>query len=134
MKTRRFVVLLILVCLASAPAFAGNSLSIRLVHATAQQADARGLEDVVSVLKRSLPYGYFRLTSSTSMPLPADTSRSMDGYTVNCKGAQTALRITVTKGNRSLVNTTVSLRNGKPVILGGLPASEGKLILVFVAR
>jgi len=134
MKMRRFLALVALVCLACGSVFAGDSLSIRLVHATANQSDAGGLQDVVSVLKRSLPYDYFRLVSSTSMPLPADTSRSLDGYTVKCKGAQNALRITVTKGNRSLVNTSVSLRDGKPVILGGLPASEGKLILVFVAK
>jgi len=126
---------LLLVCLTAGASLAGSSLSIRLVHATNQkQGSTRGLGDVAHVLKRSLPYNHFRLVASRGTRLPAKGAVSLDGYSVHCEGPQNKLRITVSRGGRRLVNTSVSLRDGTPFVLGGLPSSQGKLILVFVAR
>ncbi|MBL7115377.1 MAG: hypothetical protein ISS35_06390 [Kiritimatiellae bacterium] len=114
---------------------AGQTLSVRLIHATQQQqASSSGLSDVAGVLQRSLPYNHFSLKGSTSMRLPAGETRSLGGYSVQCSGAQGQLKIQVRRGNKALINTTVALRDKTPLVLGGLPASTGKLLLVFVAR
>lgn len=135
MRIRAALLALLIACLTASSSFAGSALSIRLVHATnQQQGSTRGLDDVAHVLKQSLPYNHFRLAASRSMGLPANGAQSLDGYSVQCEGAQNSLKITVSRGGRRLVNTSVSLRDGKPFVLGGLPSSEGKLILVFVAR
>ena len=116
-------------------ASAGQSLSIRLVHATQQQqASTSGLSDVAGVLQRSLPYNHFSLKGSSSMRLPAGETRSLGGYSVQCSGAQGQLKIQVRRGNKVLINTTVALRDKTPLVLGGLSASTGKLLFVFVAR
>ena len=135
MKLRSIVVCCCLLLVAAAPCRAGRALSIRLVHAgNKQQGSSAGLTDVMHVL-RTLRYNHYRLVSSSSLRLPANNATtSLGGYGVRCSGPQNSLKITVTRGSRSLVNTTVSLRDGKPIILGGLPSQEGKLILVFVVR
>ncbi len=135
MRIRRALPVLLLVCLTASSSFAGSRLSIRLVHATNQrQGSTRGLEDVAHVLKRSLPFNHFRLVSSRGTGLPASGVQSLDGYAVQCQGPQNALKINVSRGGRRMVNTSVSLRDGTPFVLGGLPSRDGKLILVFVAR
>ena len=137
MTIRRVWPLAALLCLAAAtPCLAGRSLSVRLVHATNEgQGSAAGLEDVQHALKQSLPYTTFRLLSSASVPLPANNdAASLDSVTIRCSGSQESLTITVNQGGKQILNTTVNLRDGKPFILGGLPAKEGKKVLVFVAR
>ncbi len=135
MKLRYAIVCSCLLLAAAAPCEAGRSLSIRLVHASnKQKGNNAGLQDVIQVL-RTLRYNHYRLVASASLGLPpGNGAASLGGYTVRCSGPQKSLKITVSRGRRQLVNTTVSLRDGKPIILGGLPSQEGKLILVFVAR
>lgn len=135
MKLRRIIVFLCLLLTTAGYCQAGSSLSVRLVHASNKQpGNGAGLGDVIHVL-RTLRYKNYRLVSASSLRLPANNATtSLSGYSVRCSGPQSGLKITVSRGNRQLVNTTVSLRDGKPIILGGLPSGEGKLILVFVAR
>ena len=124
-----------LVAACALPAHAAKSLSIRLVHATQQpKASTRGLEDVAGVLTRSLPYNHFALEASGSLGLPAAGTASLGGYSVRCDGPQNRVTIQVRQGKKVLINTTVSLRDKTPLVLGGLSASKGKLLLVFVAR
>jgi hypothetical protein len=126
-----------LLCLSvvAAPALAGSSLSIRLVRASnSAQGNGAGLEDVISVLKKSLVYSSYTLAGSASTALPArNSSRRLGPYTVTCNGPQGALAISVRHGRRELLKTSVSLRDGKPLILGGFPDAGGKLVLVFIA-
>ncbi len=117
------------------PVLAAQSVSIRLVHATNQSAPSTsGVEDVASVLSRTFPFNHFRVLASASQRLPANGASSLDGYSVSCSGPQGALKITVRRGGRELVNTTVGLQDGKPLVLGELPCDSGRMFLVFVAR
>jgi hypothetical protein len=122
-------------CLLSASAVAG-SLSIRLVRASnTPGGNSAGLGDVIPVLKKSLVYSHYSLAGSTSMKLPAQNSvRQLGSYSVTCNGQQGNLAITVRHGRKQLLNTRVSLSSRKPLILGGFPAGNDKLVLVFVAR
>jgi hypothetical protein len=131
----RYAVLLV-VLLATNVAFGGGSLSMRLVEASnAGSGVDSHLRDVASALKGQLPFNSYRLLSSGGASLPAgNTKTSLSGYSVTCNGPQNALKITISHGKRTLVSTTASLRNGRPILLGGFPSNGGKLIIVFVAR
>ena len=122
-------------CLLSASAMAGN-LSVRLVKASnTPGGSSAGLGDVLPVLKKSLVYSHYALAGSTSLSLPAkQTSRQLGAYSVTCDGEQGNLAISVRHGRKQLLNTRVSLSSRRPLILGGFPAGDGKLVLVFVAR
>lgn len=126
----------LLVSISALSATAGGTLSVRLVKAANEGADnPSGLQDVIEVLKRSLPYTKYSLVAGTNLSLPADgAERRLGRYSVSCSGGQGALSINVRHGGRELLNTSVSLRDNKPLILGGFPDAGGKLVLVFVAR
>ncbi|MBT3191749.1 MAG: hypothetical protein HN341_04270 [Verrucomicrobia bacterium] len=123
------------VSLLSASAQAG-SLSVRLVRAShTAGGSSSGLGDVIPVFQKSLPYSHYSLAGSTSMTLPASkATRQLGGYSVTCSGSQNSLAITVKHGRKQLLNTSVRLSRGKPLILGGFPSGQDKLVLVFVAR
>jgi hypothetical protein len=121
--------------LLAAGAQAGG-LSVRLVEASnAPGNSSGGLDDVLPVLKRSLPYSNYRLAGSTSLHLPAkDESRQIGEYTVTCNGSQDSLSIKVTRGGQTMLTTQVNLHGGTPLVLGGFPSQNGKHVLVFAAH
>ena len=115
-------------CLASA-----GTMSVRLVHAT----DAEGgmdprLSDISGILG-SLRFESFSLLDSDTVRLPAEEVRirMAQGYTLTCNGTQGDLAIEMNHNGQSLLKTTATLRRGKPLILGGFPTREGKIILVL---
>jgi hypothetical protein len=126
---------LTILLLTAATSLAG-SLSMRLVEASNTGSGIeKSLGDVASALKAQLPFSSYKLIASGATTLPANGSRtSLGGYTVTCAGPQTSLTIQITKGRQQLANTTVNLRSGRPLLLGGFPSKSGKLIVVFIAR
>ena len=95
----------------------------------------QGIKDVIGILQQNLPYQQFALLSSAKLTLPADNTVSGLGpYSVSCSGRQKSLNIVVSKGRSVLLSTTVSLRDGKPLVLGGFPSANGKHVLVILAR
>jgi len=123
--------------LTASTAMAGGTLSIRLVEASnSGSGGAAGLGDVIDVLKSNVPgYSQFTLIASGSKSLPADGSSIVVGkYQIMCKGNQKELSIEVSSGHKHLLSVTASLRDGIPVIFGGLPSDKGKHVLVFVAQ
>lgn len=125
----------IMLLTATGIAEAGSQLSIRLIHASnSASGGSPAPSDIANVLKRSLPYKHFSLQGSTSISIPAGGSRTLKSYSITCKGEQSNMLITVKGGGRTLVNTKVTLKDGKPFIVGGLPSKGGKEILVFVAK
>ncbi|MFC1453435.1 hypothetical protein ACFLSJ_08850 [Verrucomicrobiota bacterium] len=126
----------VLLCLLSVPALAGGSVSIHLVRASNTGGDsAKGLEDIVSALKGSLVYTSYSLIGKAQVSLPArHVERAMDGYSVVCTGVAEELIISVRHGDRQLLTTTVALHEGKPLVLGGLPDGNARLVLVFTLR
>jgi hypothetical protein len=51
-----------------------------------------------------------------------------------CSGTKDQLAISVQQNGRPLLRTTAVLRDGKPLILGGLPSDNGVLMLMFESR
>lgn len=124
----------ILICLAASQCHAGSVLSIRLIEATNEaRGNAKGIEDVVGILGKSLAFRNYKLVASSSLRLPAKNATTvLGGYKVKCSGQAKGLAITVVQGKRQLLKTKVVLRRKKPVMLGGLPSKKGKRILVFM--
>ena len=115
---------------------AGSAVSVRLVEASnSPGGDGGGLEDVLEILQQNLPYKFYKLVEKADVSLPAqDTATNLGDLTVSCSGKQESLKIVVRRKNRVALNTTVNLKDKKPLILGGFPTAKGKLVLVFVAR
>ena len=126
-----------MLCLpALTPAFAGSALSVRLVEAHNESDQvAGGLDDVIGTLRKNLQYQGFALLSSKSMGLPADGTVGLSrGFKLRCKGAQSGLQVTLFKGKSTLLETTLNLRDGSPVVLGGFQSKRGRVLVVLVAR
>jgi hypothetical protein len=125
----------ILLLTMATPVMAG-SVSVRLVEASnTQGASSAALGDVVGILKNNLRYSRFTLLAAGSMRLPQGGTRALAGYVVTCKGSEKSLRITVKRGRGALINTTVQLARGRPLILGGFPSGGGKkIVFVFTAN
>jgi len=113
---------------------AGNALLIRLVRATGTPNVDPAVQDVVQAMSGSFAFKGFSLKAQTTIPLPAAQDAQLGEYTVGCKGAQDRLSIRVIRGKRPLLETVVSLVDGKPLVVGGFPAADGHHLLVFTAR
>ncbi len=112
-----------------------TKLSIRWVEAsnTVQDNDHK-LADVMAILTAQLPFTSYKLVDYKLIPLPAEYSTSLArGYQLKCHGQQSRLAVEVRHQNVDLLKTTVSLKDNKPLILGGFPTEDGKLILILVA-
>ena len=120
----------------ASPVQAGETLSIRLVeaHNEGEGMDA-GLSDVASTLTKNLSYKTFSLLASRRLGLPADGRAGLSGgYSVACRGEQANLHVTVFKRKEAVLDTTLNLRDGSPVVLGGFASKRGRVLLVLIAR
>jgi hypothetical protein len=127
---------LALALLAFQPAWAGQALTIRAVRASSQgQGISAGLEDLKDALA-GLKHSRFDLLDSQRMPLPASGRITLKGgLTLSCSGPQSALAISITQGGREILNMNLSPEDGKPVILGGFPGTDGsQTLVILVAR
>ncbi len=124
----------LLVAVASASAATG--LSIRLIKASNEGAGmSPALSDVAGLLQSNLPFQRFDLLDQAAMALPATGSVELaHGLSVHCSGPADNLRVTVDNGGVRAVDTTLRLAELRPVILGGFPFEQGRLLLVIVAR
>ena len=122
--------------LGTGAAFAGSTLSIRLVEAgNAGQGMGAGLGDVAHLLQNNLPYKTFQLQASRSMSLPASSVASLSsGIVARCSGGQDNLNVVLERGGKRIMQTTVELRDGIPLIIGGISSGQGKLIVVLLAK
>lgn len=115
---------------------AGSLLSVRLVEAShAGQGMGVGLGDVANLLQNNLPYKSFQLLASRSMALPANGVASLNsGIVARCSGGQDNLSVVLERGGKKIMQTTVELRDGTPLIIGGISSAQGKLIIVLLAK
>ena len=137
MNRNRLAVWVCGVMLAATTTFAGSTLSVRLVEASNGGGGmGTGLGDVAHLLQSNLPYRSFQLLGSRSMSLPAESSAALGrGVTVNCSGQQGGVTVTVDIGGRTALQSTVSLRDNTPLVLGGFSSgSKGKLIVILLAK
>lgn len=135
MKNNLKTILFLWVLLTAGAAFAGSTLSVRLVEASnAGQGMGVGLGDVSSLLLNNLPYKTFRLLTSRAMNLPANSAAALDlGIVVRCSGGQDNMKVVLERGDKKIM-TTVELRDGTPLIIGGLSSGQGKLIVILLAK
>lgn len=127
----------VLILLASSGSILAKTLTIRLVeaHNRSAQVDA-SLSDVAVTLKRNLPYTGFRQLGGTgTLALPAGgRSGFSGGYTVSAKGHAKQCQVSISKGKKALLNSTVSMQGKSPMILGGFPSGNGKHLFVLKLR
>ena len=135
MKTQMIIALLFTTFMVST-CLAGDNLSIQLIEASNKKdATSSGVQNIISILKKSLPYNSYNLVASGSTKLPTrKTTQKLGEYIVSCSGKQKNLSIKVTRKKQTLLNTTVNLSDNKPFMLGGFPSKNGKFILVFIAK
>lgn len=115
---------------------AADTLSLREVEA---RNDGSGvpaiLQDVGRVLKSSVGFSGYHLLSSRTLPLPTSDSVALrSGYTLKCSGSSDNLEVLVTRGAEEILRTTASLRPGRPLVLGGFPKGDARVLLVLVVR
>jgi len=136
MKIRTSICILLCYLGAFGNCLAGNSVSIRLVHASnSGEGVEKGLEDIGKILQSQLAFKKYEMVDRKSCSLPADKTIKMTfGYLVKCLGTQENLTINVSQKKKELLKTTVSLQDGKPLILGGFPGEGGKLLLILLAK
>ncbi len=130
------IILLLVLIFTAGNGIAGSTLSVRLVEAShAGQGMGVGLGDVANLLQNNLPYKTFQLLASRSMPLPAKGVASLSsGIVARCEGTQESLNVVLERGGKKIMQTSVELRDGTPLIIGGLSSGQGKLIVILLAK
>ncbi len=115
---------------------AGELVTLRLVEASnTGDGVSPELKDVGSILKAQLPFKSYRLVDRGKCKLPADQSIGMSrGYRIRCTGVQDNFTIKIRQGKSEILQTTVALKDGKPLMLGGFPSNKGKLLLILLAK
>lgn len=135
---KKTLFLFLAACLfATAARAGGGTLSIRLVEATNEgQGAGKGLADVAQLLQENLPFKSFELRADKAVALPASGAVDLAaGFVARCSGDAANLSVSIErKGKQGRLASTVSLRKGKPVILGGLPSEGGKMIVILMLR
>lgn len=93
------------------------------------------LGDVASLLRGNMPYGQYRLVATRSIGLPASGDVQLEaGFSVTCSGGRDNLQIVLRRGRDKVLQTTVSLGAGRPLVLGGFPAGEATYLLILTTR
>ena len=100
----------------------------------------RRLERVDYILRPLLRFETYRLLGQGSALVPTPGSATIalgDGHVLHLKtGKDRGGRVEVSwqRGDERLLSTSVSLRRGKPAILGGAPQGDGKLIVTLTVK
>ena len=133
---RASLLALALVLASSASVWADRDLSIRLVEAVpSDSGNPAGLQDIIPVLRKTLPGSAYRMVSSATIPLPSQgTAATLDEYEVRCSGSQKKLEIEVLRGGRETLRTSVVLQRKRPLIVAGLLGTDRSLLLVFLVK
>ncbi len=126
--------------LASLSAIAGDLLTVRLVHASYETgATDNALADIEPALRNQLPLTFksYRMLDKRQIRLPAKTEQVLvNKLILRCEGPRQALRVMVDRqedgATREVLHTTLSLEDGKPLVIGGFPGEDGRLLLVFL--
>ena len=114
----------------------GATLSVRLVVAHNENNKiSKALQDVRPTLQRNLGYtGYDLLTRKDLKIPPGGTVDLGSGFQLKCSGSQKSLRVKLTRNKKRLFDTTLNLRKGKPVILGGFKVKRGRAMVILVSK
>lgn len=131
----RRVLLVLALGLVTSGAMAGDTVSIRLVRADNQGGVDPAVQDVVQAMSKDFAFKGFHLEAQTTLKLPAAKPVTLGTYQVECTGTTKELRVKVSRDSKPVLNATVTLVAGKPVLLGGLPVagSDARQIVVLLA-
>lgn len=95
----------------------------------------RRLERVEYKLRRVFQFPYYRYVGEGSialMPGAEGTIRLPDDHELKVKaGGKGRLEVRWTQRQKPLLSTSVSVSRNAPIVLGGVPQGEGRLILVL---
>jgi hypothetical protein len=112
------------------------SVDVRMVEARTESGKAAAfpaeLRDLQPLLG-NFAFNRYRLLGRSRIALPATgqpTSLS-GGYQLTAQGGQGDLQVTITRGKEVLLRTNVRLSPGKPVIIGGFNADDGRILFVL---
>ncbi len=98
----------------------------------------RRLEKVEYKLRRVFGFQFYRYVGEGSLALPSrgDGTISLpDGHRLQIRlgGRGGHAEVRWSRNNEPLLSTSVALSRNAPIVLGGIPANGGKLILVLTA-
>ena len=124
---------LIIVCATTALA---DALTIRLVEASnSGRGVGDGLRDVAGLLRNNMPFSSYVLLDTRQAAVPGNGIVTMQGgYRVEYSGGPGSLTVTIQRGGKVLLRSTVALTSVSPVVVGGFPSGNGKAIFVFTLR
>ena len=136
MKTRWSLALVVIWAL-SGLAWAEEvpSLSVRTVTASQGKAvEDERLEDVLPLLQTTLRFSAFALDGEYELAMTEGSQVTLtDGYVLSLKQVEgKSATVNVMKKKKRIIQTRLSLRKGKPVIVGGFDApGGGKSIIIL---
>lgn len=135
MIKRLLPLMLMLLTVVAAPSQAAiEMLSVKLVKSTKNGSVTPGLEDVAAIIKRNLPYNGCEQIDQKACVLPANATLVFRGnYQMMLQSQGSELAVTITRKERTLISTRITLKANTPVIIGGFFAETkgAKHIFVF---
>lgn len=122
--------------LAAGAVLASPAVLVRQVRASHGPARIDpALQDVGGLLQQNVPFSVFTLMHQGSYTPPGRAVLTLAaGYQVLCRGDAGNMRIEISRQGESLLNTTVSVAPGQPLVLGGFSAPDGGRILFIFTR
>ena len=132
---KQMILIIALVCSAVA-AQAQDSMTVRMVKASnsGRASIDASLKQFERLFTSSIPFKSFQALGSKKVRLPANGPVAIQGYTLNCRGGASSLSLTLKSGRKQVLQTSVRLQKGKPLVLGGFPAADdpkAKVLLVL---
>lgn len=141
---RRTWVIVVALLLAAGGSALAETVTIEAMRILASNDPApldRRLERVEYQLRPLFRFEHYRHLgdSSMSVNLPGTINLALgDGHflavSASSRDGRVRAEVRWMRGQESLLSTAVNLQRGKPVILGGVPEGDGKLIVTLTAR
>ena len=143
--TLRFLALLLLALLAAVPSVAADTVSVDVGSIYASN-DGTSIDPALGTIRGKLHsmfnYTSYRMLDRKRRSLSVGEAgefelpgrRTMRATPLPSRGDKVRLSIQISEGPRSLLTTTLGLRRGGVVLVGGPPHQSGVLILIISAE
>ncbi|HMO52694.1 MAG TPA: hypothetical protein PKE26_15990 [Kiritimatiellia bacterium] len=119
----------------------GNPATVQALMIQAQNDSApmdRRLERVEFRLRRVFGFQFYRYLGEGSISLPPGGEgaiRLPDGHRLQIRlGGKGKAEVRWFRGDEALLSTSVGLSRDAPIVLGGIPANGGKIIIVLTEQ
>jgi hypothetical protein len=143
--TLRFLALLLLALLAAVPSVAADMVSVDVGSIYASN-DGTSIDPALGTIRGKLhsmfSYTSYRMLDRQRRSLSVGEAgefelpgrRTMRATPLPSRGDKVRLSVQISEGQRSLLTTTLGLRRGGMVLVGGPPHQSGVLILIISAE